>query len=97
MPFGGTRIIEYQIVSWADLSTMGNFSRLVEDAMGTVAEVGILRCVTQDGRRLTFVGEAAATEELVKSGAASNPEGISIAKKPFPIMLAGWPHRLRLE
>jgi hypothetical protein len=97
VPSGGTRIIEYQIVSWADLNTMGDFSRLVLDAMGTVAEVGILRCATEDGRRLTFIGEAAATEELVRSGAASNPEGIAIAKKPFPIMLAGWPHRLRLE
>jgi hypothetical protein len=94
---GGTRIIEYQIVSWADLSTMGDFARLVRDAMGSVSEVGILRCVTEDARRLTFIGDAAATTKLVTSGAASNPEGIAIAKKSFPIMVAGWPHRLRLE
>ena len=97
MPSGGTRIIEYQIVLWADLSTMGNFQSLAQDALGSVAEVGILRCVTEDDRRLTFLGDAAATQELVRSGAASNPDGVALAKKLFPIMLAGWPHRLRLE
>jgi hypothetical protein len=50
-----------------------------------------------DGRKVTFVGDAYATEELVSSGAASKPAGIAISKKDFPVMLEGWPYRLRRE
>jgi hypothetical protein len=86
---GGTRIIEYQVVPWSDLLAMGDLSSLVTNAMGTVTQVGILRCVTNDGKRVTFVGRADATNALVASGAASNPAGVAIPKKSFPVMLEG--------
>jgi hypothetical protein len=94
---GGTRIIEYEVVPWAGLSGMGDLPTLVTDAMGAVSHVGILRCITDGGRKVTFVGQADATVELVRSGAASNPNGVNLSKKSFPVMLEGWPYRFRAE
>jgi hypothetical protein len=91
------RVIEYEVLAWTDLSRMGDVPTLLREAIGEVPHVGILRCVTMDGRRVTFIGDADATAELVRSGAAGNPAGARIPKKAFPVMLEGWPHRLRPE
>jgi hypothetical protein len=44
---------------------------------------------------VTFVGDANSTNGLVSSDAASNPQGVTIAKKDFPVMLEGWSFRIR--
>jgi hypothetical protein len=91
------RVIEYEIVTWADLLNLGSWAELVESKMGTVAAVGVLRCATRTTTKVTFIGDAEATRELIKSGKAGNPVGVSISKEKFPIMLSGWPHRLGME
>lgn len=92
---GSVRIIEYEVVYWSDLDVMGNLPALLADAMTIGTSVGFLRCVTHDGRKVTFAGDAQATKQLISSGAASRPSGTAIPKKDFPVMLEGWPHRLR--
>jgi hypothetical protein len=92
---GSVRIVEYEVVHWSDLDEMGNLPTLLADAITTTSSVGIVRCVTHDGRKVTFAGDAKATKELITSGAASRPSGTAIAKKDFPVMLEGWPHWLR--
>jgi hypothetical protein len=91
----GVRIIEYEVVYWSDLDAMGNLPKLLADSMTIGDSVGFLRCVTDDGRKVTFAGDADATKQLVTSGAASRPSGVAIPKTDFPVMLEGWPHRLR--
>ena len=74
-----------------------DLSSLLSDSLKIGSYVGILRCTADDGRKVTFLGHAGATSQLVGSGAASSPTGIAIAKKDFPVMLEGWPYRLRME
>ena len=95
MASGGIRVIEYEIVPWDDLDRMGDLISLLDESIKVNSPVGIMRCVTEVGRKVTFVGTADETEKLVKSGAASKPEGIALPKKAFPVMLEGWPYRLR--
>jgi hypothetical protein len=92
---GSVRIIEYEVVYASDLDGMGDLSKLLSDSMAIGSSVGLLRCVTDDGRKVTFAGDADATKLLITSGAASRPSGLAIPKKDFPVMLEGWPHRLR--
>jgi hypothetical protein len=95
---GGTaQIIEYEIVPWSDILQMGDLGTLLADSMGAGTQVGILRCVVEDGRRVTFVGDARATSKLVRIDGAGTSSGVRIEKKDFPVMLEGWPFRLRAE
>ena len=87
------RVIEYQVLPWADLDGMGDLPVMLKNAMGESPQVGILRCVTRSGRKVTFAGDADATNVLVKTGQASNPAGALIAKREFPVMMEGWPFR----
>jgi hypothetical protein len=88
------RVIEYEIVAWADLQLMGSLAALVEERMGVVPEVGVLRCTARGTTKLTFIGTAAATRALVASGQAGDPSGLLLPKKDFPVMLEGWPNGL---
>jgi hypothetical protein len=92
---GGARIIEYEIVDWDELAKMGDLPILLGETMRAGSPVGILRCVTTRRRKATFAGDAAAARKLIASGAASNPRGVLISKQEFPVMLVGWPYRLR--
>jgi hypothetical protein len=89
------RIIEYEILYWTDLEQMGDLAELLRTDLEPGSEVGILRCVANPDRKVTFVGRAAATRELVASVGAGSPKGIALLKKDFPVMLEGWPYRFR--
>ena len=91
----GTLVIEYEIIPWSDLDGMGDLYVQLKEALGPTPQVGIIRCVTKHGQKVTFASCGRATRELIKSGSASNPNGIAISKKNFPVMLDGWPYRLR--
>ena len=88
------RIIEYEIVAWADLCLMGSLAAIVEEKMGVVPDVGVLRCTVRGMTKLTFIGKSAATRALVASGKAGDPSGVPLPKKDFPVMLEGWPNGL---
>jgi hypothetical protein len=76
---------------------MGDLVTLVSASMGVVNQVGIIRCVVENGRRVTFIGDAQATSKLVKIDGAGTSSGVNVAKKDFPVMLEGWPYRFRPE
>ncbi len=88
------RIIEYEIVAWADLLLMGSLAAIVEGKMGVVPEVGVLRCTARGLTKVTFIGQSAATRALVASGKAADPSGLLLPKKDFPVMMEGWPNGL---
>ena len=92
---GGTRIIEYEVVPWTDLDRMGDLVTLLNKFIKIGSSVGILRAITEDEERVTFVGNAEAMTKMVSSGAASNPAGIAIPMDEIPVILTGWPYRLR--
>ena len=58
------RIIEYEVVYWSDLDTMGDLPTLLADSVTIGSSVGVLRCVTDNGRKVTLVGDADATKQL---------------------------------
>jgi hypothetical protein len=74
---------------------MGDLPLLLKEALGAAPQVGFIRCVTDQGRKVTFASGAKATKQLIRSGAASDPNGVVISKDDFPVMLEGWPYRLR--
>ncbi len=92
---GGIRTIEYEVVPWSDLSEMGDLAMRVSVAMGKVTSVGILRGIAEDGERVAFLGNAEVTTKMVSSGATSDPAGITKPRREFPVVLTGWPCRLR--
>jgi hypothetical protein len=89
------RIIEYEILYWSDLEQMGDLAARLHGDMSVGSDVGILRCVAGPGRQVTFAGHADATRALVSGVGASNPKGVTLLKKDFPVMLEGWPYRFR--
>jgi hypothetical protein len=90
------RVIEYEVLLWDD-QRMEKLADLVKEKMGILGEVGILRCTVRASTKITLVGTAEATRELVASGKASKPGGVVISKEEFPIMIKGWPYRFGTE
>jgi hypothetical protein len=92
---GGVRIIEYEILLWSDLEALGDLFALLSGSMQPGSDVGILRCVVDDGRKVTFAGDGGATRALVARRTVGTPNGVALRKKDFPVMMEGWPYRLR--
>ncbi len=93
---GKVRVIEYDFLVWEDLEQEG-FAEMVKEKLGSVAEVGVLRCTIRTSTRVTLVGRAEVTRDLIASGRASRRGGLTIAKADFPIVLKGWPKRTRAD
>ena len=64
---GKVRVIEYDFLVWEDLEQEG-FAEMVKEKLGSVAEVGVLRCTIRTSTRVTLVGAR-------KSLATSSPAG----------------------
>jgi hypothetical protein len=89
------RVIEYEILTWEEFALMETIAVAVREALGECPDVGILRCTASEDAKITFVGTASATRELIMGGRASRPDGLMIPKADFPVMLTGWPYRFR--
>jgi len=90
------RVIEYEVLL-SDDERMENLADIVKQKLGTVHEVGILRCTVRATTKVTLVGHAEATRALVASGKASKPGGLVLSKDEFPILIKGWPYRFGTE
>jgi hypothetical protein len=53
-------------------------------------ELGVVRCVDHQGRRITVVGQAGHVLTLVASGKASDPDGMALKDEMFPVVVNGW-------
>jgi len=89
------RVIEYEVLLWDD-ERMENLADIVKQKLGTVPEVGVLRCTVR-ATKVTLIGNAEATRALVASGKASKPGGLVLSKQEFPILIKGWPYRFGTE
>jgi hypothetical protein len=83
------RAIEYEIVPKFQIENIGLPSTAV-DRLGTQAHVGVLRCVDDRGDKVTVVGDAGRLRELLSSGEASDPAGMQLAEREFPVVVRGW-------
>jgi hypothetical protein len=84
---GAVRPIDYEVVPRSGAARIG----LVSDVhLGTMTEVAVLRCVNERGEKLTTVCDADHLRRLLKSGEASEPSGMPLPRRLFPVVLRGW-------
>lgn len=85
---GAVRAIEYEIVPLT-LAPMPVANHLMADP-GAFRHVAVLRCVDSRGEKVTVLGRADQFQELLESGAASNPSGVTLPRDAFPVVVDGW-------
>lgn len=90
MRSGTVRPIEYEIVPRSQAASIGLGSDTVARYLSFVDEVAVLRCVDDDGEKLTAVGYADHLRTLLRSGEASDPAGMKLLKSGFPVVVSGW-------
>jgi len=88
------RVIEYEILTWADSERISALAGQSHSQLRVVPEVAVLRGVDEAGQKLTFLGDAAHTREILRTGAASDPGGTLLSVDKFPVVRPGWPFRL---
>jgi hypothetical protein len=91
---GKARIIEYEIRAPSESKWLNSLADPLRRRLGRLPEVGILRCVSEDGEAITLVGDAEYTRTILTNGVASDPSGVELPKEKFPVSLDGWPYRL---
>jgi hypothetical protein len=88
---GSVRTIEYEIVPASQAVTAGLTTDPVGAHLRTLTQVAVLKCVDHRGQKVTAVGNADTLRTLLESGDASNPAGMTLSQKEFPVVLPGWP------
>jgi hypothetical protein len=53
-------------------------------------ELGVLRCVDHQGRKIAVIGQAGHVRTLVASCKASDPNGMALKDVMFPVVINGW-------
>jgi len=84
------RAIEYEILPRSKATGIG-LSADVERDLGHLAQVAVLRCVDDHGDKLTALGDAEHLRTLLESGEASDPSGMKLLRRAFPVVIRGWP------
>jgi hypothetical protein len=85
------RTIEYEIVPTSQAINAGLTTDPVGVHLRTMEQIAVLKCVDHRGQKLTAVGNADTLRTLLESGDASNPAGMALSQKEFPMVLPGWP------
>jgi hypothetical protein len=84
------RAIEYEILPRVELVSIG-LTRAAVESLGTRTQVAVLRCVDGHGEKLTAVGDADRFRCILASGEASDPAGMKLQRREFPVVVRGWP------
>jgi hypothetical protein len=88
---GAVRAIEYEIMDKAQATRNGlTGASLAAGELEAIPELGVLRCVDHQGKKFTLVGHALHVRNLVASGKASDPSGMTISEQSFPVVVNGW-------
>jgi hypothetical protein len=87
---GALRAIDYEIIDKAQGQQIGLRATSLAGKFGTTNELGVVRCVDYQGRRITVVGQAGHVLMLVASGKASDPDGMALKDEMFPVVVNGW-------
>jgi hypothetical protein len=87
---GAVRAIEYEIVPKGQAPNFGLRGTSLAGELRVAHEVGVLRCVDHQGKKLTVVGAGGHVRQLLASGEASDPRGMTLKKESFPVVVNGW-------
>ena len=88
---GAVRAIEYEIMDKEQATRNGLIAAsLAAGNLPSVPELGVLRCVDHQGKKVTFIGQALHVRTLVASGKASDPGGMTLSEQTFPVVVNGW-------
>jgi hypothetical protein len=87
---GTVRPIEYEFVARNEAMGIGLTAGAVMSHLGLITQVGVLRCVDERGEKLTAVCNADHLRNLLASGDASEPNGMKLPKRTFPVVIPGW-------
>ena len=86
---GSVRAVEYEIVSnRADI--FGLTRGTLKNELAGLSELGVMRCVDDQSRKLTVIGDAKHVRKLIANGMACNPDGMALTRQAFPVVLPGW-------
>ena len=83
------RPIEYEIMPRSDAARV-ELPDIAAQHVRAMRQVALVRCVDEQGEKLTAIGDAEHLHELLASGEAGNPAGIKLAKQGFPVLVRGW-------
>jgi hypothetical protein len=75
---------------WTRPRTFGLSTDAIDKYLGTLTKVAVLRCVSDHDEKLTALGDSQALRELLDSGVASNPAGMKLMRRAFPVVIRGW-------
>jgi hypothetical protein len=88
---GAVRAIEYEIMDRQQAARNGlTGTSLAAGELQAMSELGVLRCVDHQGKKVTLVGQARLVRNLVASGKASDPSGMTLHDQSFPVVMRGW-------
>jgi hypothetical protein len=87
---GSVRAVEYEILSSNQADSIGLTASKLRNELGGLSQLGVLRCVDHQSRKLTVIGDARHVRKLIANGQASDPDGLNLNKQVFPVVMAGW-------
>ena len=87
---GTVRPIEYEVVTVTHAESVGVDSVAMANRFVGINEVVLLRCVDDRGDKLTAVGDLEHFRALLESGEASDPNGVELTHRGFPVVVRGW-------
>ncbi len=87
---GSIRAVEYEILSSNQAAGISSTPRALRNELGGLSKLGVLRCVDHQSRKLTVIGDARHVQKLIANGQTSNPVGLNLNERPFPVVLTGW-------
>ena len=87
---GLVRAVEYEILSSNQAASLGLTPSRLRNELGGLSQLGVLRCVDHQSRKVTVIGDARHVRKLIANGQASNPDGLDLNRQLFPVVITGW-------
>jgi hypothetical protein len=87
---GSIRAVEYEILSSDQAASIGLTPRRLRDELGGLSQLGVLRCIDHQSRKLTVICDARHVQKLIADGQAGNPDGPDLNEQVFPVGMTGW-------
>jgi hypothetical protein len=87
---GSVRAVEYEILSSNQAASLGLIPSRLRNELGGPSQLGVLRCVDHQSRKVTIIGDARHVRKLIANGQASNPDGLDLNRQLFPVVITGW-------
>ena len=86
------RPVEYEVLPREMAGAVGLSPADVKDHFGDEVDLAVVKCVCVDrtGQKLTCVADARHFRELLQTGEASDPAGMTLTPSTWPVVLRGW-------